>query len=59
MEIAGHFWQLLTQTKTFRLRNHFKATCPHSGLDLWSGITSNIQESSRNIFVLKFSKIDF
>ncbi len=21
MEIAGHLWQLLTQTKTFRLRN--------------------------------------
>ena len=43
MEIAGHFWQLLTQTKTFRLRNHFMATCPPRGQDLHSGITSNIQ----------------
>ena len=53
MEIAGHFWQLLTQTKTFRLRNHFMATCPHSGLDLLSAIISNVQQFISNISFLK------
>ena len=44
MEIAGHFWQFLTKTKkTFRLRNHFMAVCPHSGLYLQSVISSNNQ----------------
>ena len=54
--ISGNCW---LKQKSFRLRNHFMVTCPHSGLDLRSGIISNIQESSRNIFVLKYSKIDF
>ena len=55
LTISGNSW---LKQKSFRLRNHCSVTCPHSGQDLWSGITSNIQESSRNIFVLKFSKKD-